>query len=296
MSEVIEPHAPPKANLVRPAARAPLPLTPDGLPRLGPLLQETLRVWRAEAATFTLVVLAVRLPLNGISAFLVGKGIEEDVASSWTLLGWSVDFGQHLLLELLLGSLSLLALSWLVERIRQDESRSFGESLRAAVSRWPAGLWTQLLGTLAWMAGLVLLLIPGLFIGVAIAFSPMLVALRGRSGLQALQGSWDLVRGRWWPVFWLWSALLLLEVGLTIPLWLPFEFLSEPSLLLILTKELLADFVTSFFFVAMVIVFLELDAQPQAGAAAPALPPLDEPEYIGTGRARPPAWIDIPPR
>lgn len=37
--------------------------------------------------------------------------------------------------------------------------------------------------------------------------------------------------------------------------------------------------------------------QPYAPLAeAPAPPPLDEPEFIGTGRTRPPAWIDTSPQ
>lgn len=287
MPEAFEPYAPPQSNLIRPSARPALPQTPEGLPRFGPLLKETLGIWRAEAGTFALVVLAVRLPLNVISALFGGIGYGEDLESSCAVFGWHLVQKQHLILEILLGVLSYLGLAWLVERVRQDGSRSFHECLAATVPRWPAGVWTQFLGTLAWIAGLVLLVVPGIFIGVATSFSPMLVSLRGRSGLEALHGSWDLVRGRWWPVFWLLVMLSVIEAGFGLLMALPSRWLPE-HLLVTIAEGLLMDFIGAFFFVAMVIVFLELDAQRRAASEAPAPPPPDEPEYVGTGRSAPP--------
>lgn len=287
MSEEIEPYAPPKANLVRPSDRAPLPVTEAGVPRSGPLLQEALRVWRAEAATFTLLVLAVSLPLNAVTALWLDWVTEKGAETSWHVIAST--YG----LKNLLGLPSLFAIAWLVERVRQGGSGSFQECLRVAVSRWPAGLGTQILLNLALLAGFLLLLIPALFVAVATVFSLALVALRGRSGLDALHGSWDLVRGRWWPVFWLLLVLAILEIGTQLLLSVPATFLPE-HLLLSLAEGVLMDLVAAFFFLALVLTFLVLEGQAQVDSAPPLPPPVQEPLFIGTGRTVPPAWIDTP--
>jgi len=54
--------------------------------------------------------------------------------------------------------------------------------------------------------GTVLLIIPGLIIGVYLAFTYLIVALR-KIGLQAFQYSINLVKGQWWRVFWIFVGI-----------------------------------------------------------------------------------------
>lgn len=51
--------------------------------------------------------------------------------------------------------------------------------------------------------GLLLLVIPGLYLGTRFAFAENIVVAEGVSGTTALQRSFDLTRDRFWPVFWL---------------------------------------------------------------------------------------------
>ncbi len=59
MSDEFQPYAPPKANLLRPAALDPLLWTARGMPRLRSLLKAAFRIWQAELGTITAILLAM---------------------------------------------------------------------------------------------------------------------------------------------------------------------------------------------------------------------------------------------
>jgi hypothetical protein len=221
----------------------------------------------------SLIVLAVHLPLNVFLVFFSGETGDGLSLSSFRL---------ERTLETLIGILSTLALAGLVESVRQGGTPSLRRCFGGAVSRWGPAIGTQMLLNLSLLLGFLLLVLPSIFIAVATAFSLVLVALRESSGTAALQGSWDLVRGRWWPTFRLLALLVLCEVGIAIGLTLPATFLPDHPLILV-ADGLITDFVMAYFFVALVVLFLELEAQAKVSSEAPD-PPLDEPGFrIGFG-------------
>lgn len=63
-------------------------------------------------------------------------------------------------------------------------------------------LWVSLLRFLASLGGLVLFILPGIWLSIALAFSSFLVLEGKARGNQALAGSLHLVKGRWWATFW----------------------------------------------------------------------------------------------
>jgi hypothetical protein len=54
---------------------------------------------------------------------------------------------------------------------------------------------------LATVGGLILLVIPGIYIGVRLAVSIEALVVEGRRGTQAMGRSWELVGGHWWHAF-----------------------------------------------------------------------------------------------
>lgn len=90
-------------------------------------------------------------------------------------------------------------------------------SYRFAIGR----LWPLLLVLLAtWlltMLGIVLLVVPGIIVGVQLSVSVPALVIEGGTARQALSRSWDLVRGHWWHTF---GTILLtwLLLGLTVNL------------------------------------------------------------------------------
>ena len=62
-------------------------------------------------------------------------------------------------------------------------------------------LLVSVLVGLATVAGLILFVIPGIYIGVRLAVSIEALVVEGRRGTQAMAWSWELVGGRWWRAF-----------------------------------------------------------------------------------------------
>ena len=62
-------------------------------------------------------------------------------------------------------------------------------------------LLVSVLVGLATVGGLILLVIPGIYIGVRLAVSIEALVVEGRRGTQAMGRSWELVGGHWWHAF-----------------------------------------------------------------------------------------------
>lgn len=60
----------------------------------------------------------------------------------------------------------------------------------------------SILASLAILGGFVLLIIPGIIFSIWFAFIPQAVALDGKKNIDALSHSRQVVKGRWWGVFW----------------------------------------------------------------------------------------------
>jgi hypothetical protein len=74
-------------------------------------------------------------------------------------------------------------------------------------------LVVSILVGLATLAGLIVLIIPGIYIGVRLAVSTQALVVEGKRGTQAMRRSWDLIGGHWWhAAFTVLLAGLLTEV------------------------------------------------------------------------------------
>jgi hypothetical protein len=66
---------------------------------------------------------------------------------------------------------------------------------------WPL-LLTGLIQFFIILGGMVLLIIPGLYLALALAYSSLHVVDRKMKGMEAIKASFRLVKGRWWSVWW----------------------------------------------------------------------------------------------
>lgn len=66
----------------------------------------------------------------------------------------------------------------------------------------PSVVFVAFLETVVILGGLILLLVPGIIFWVWFAWSQMAAILDDKKGLNALSFSRELVRGKFWPVFW----------------------------------------------------------------------------------------------
>lgn len=85
--------------------------------------------------------------------------------------------------------------------------------LAASLRLWPSFALLAGLTTVAILLGASLLVLPGLWVMVKLAFAEYLLVLRGMQPLQALQASFRLSNGYFWP-------MLACILGIMLPLWL----------------------------------------------------------------------------
>ncbi|AXO60600.1 hypothetical protein DZC76_04195 [Pseudomonas sp. phDV1] len=106
-------------------------------------------------------------------------------------------------------------------------ARSIGQTpgnaqlFAAGLQLWPTFALMTGLSTLAIMLGLSLFIVPGIWIMMRLAFSELILVLRQEPPLRALQASFTLTEGRFWPVFTCLANVL-------VPLWL-LDWWTQPS-------------------------------------------------------------------
>jgi hypothetical protein len=81
------------------------------------------------------------------------------------------------------------------------EDPSLEQSYRFGFHRLGSVLLVSVLVGLATVGGLILFVIPGIYIGVRLAVSIEALVVEGRRGTKAMGRSWELVGGHWWHAF-----------------------------------------------------------------------------------------------
>ena len=81
------------------------------------------------------------------------------------------------------------------------EDPTLEQSYRFGFHRLGSVLLVSILVGLATIGGLILLVIPGIYIGVRLAISIEALVVEGRRGTEAMGRSWGLVGGHWWHAF-----------------------------------------------------------------------------------------------
>jgi hypothetical protein len=101
----------------------------------------------------------------------------------------------------LAGLLMYLVLTGAITRAVAGEDPSVEQSYRFGFHRLGSVLLVSVLVELATIAGFILLVIPGIYIGVRLAVSVEALVVEGQRGTQAMGRSWELVGGHWWHAF-----------------------------------------------------------------------------------------------
>ncbi|PIK91555.1 hypothetical protein SYN65AY6LI_04405 [Synechococcus sp. 65AY6Li] len=114
------------------------------------------------------------------------------------LFGGILNLAYVLIVAPILGGAAL----WLVDQHLKRQAPLLGNSLNRAVSKAvPLVFGSILAGLLSFLAS-ILLIIPGIYVGVKLAFTFCAIALENQGTTGGLRYSWNLVKGRWWGVFW----------------------------------------------------------------------------------------------
>ncbi len=146
----------------------------------------------------------------GLIMNLLDKSPEGTIAKCEGVIGGAANCaaqsGPEGALAIVILIVTLVALLWsstaLIYRIHNlDKPMSIGEAFTMSLKYvWPMILagFVAAMGTII---GLILLIIPGIIIGVWLSLTSFIVVAENKRPIAALQASKDYVTGYWWPVF-----------------------------------------------------------------------------------------------
>jgi hypothetical protein len=169
------------------------------------------RHWRTLMAIAAVVVVPLTLLQYGAGHWFRtnGQQLQDQGAASSSL--WAV--AGAWLLAALVGLLLYQVLTGAITRNIAAEvtgqDLNLEQSYRFGFARLGPILVVSILVGLATLLGLIVLIIPGIYIGVRLAVSTQALVVEDRRGTQAMRRSWELVGGHWWH-----AAFTMLVAGL----------------------------------------------------------------------------------
>jgi Membrane domain of glycerophosphoryl diester phosphodiesterase len=230
---------------------------------IGGVLSEAWALYKRFLKEFFLTALVVFLVLDLLSALAdkaAGSSTGADVF--WSLVGAVIGIVGYFWVQ--------AALVELVRDVRDGRAdHSVGETYRAVQSRLPAVIVAGILAGLGIGIGLLLFLVPGLFLLTIWALLIPVIVLEGKSAGEAFTRSREIVRGHGWSMFGLVIVTFLLVAIASIVIELVFSWL--PRFLEVWIGSLVAHSLTIPFAVAaLTTAYFQLTAERSVPEPAPA--------------------------
>ncbi|MBV0934218.1 YciC family protein [Marinobacterium weihaiense] len=102
--------------------------------------------------------------------------------------------------------LSLMPVYWgatlfYLQSVLQGQPLATGRALALSLTCWGRLLITYIISVLAISFGLVLLIVPGIYIGVRLAFAEFYCVMEGMGPMEAIKASWEKTGDFFWPLF-----------------------------------------------------------------------------------------------
>jgi hypothetical protein len=179
------------------------------LPRpmgIGEILSTAFQLYQRHWRTLLAIAAVVVVPFT-LLQYLLGDQLRTrgEVTSNGVVetATWAVGIAG--LVAALAGVVMFLVLTGAITRAVAaevaGEDPSVEQSYRFGFHRLGSVLLVSVLVGLATIGGLILFVIPGIWIGVRLAVSVEALVVEGRRGTQAMGRSWELVGGHWWHAF-----------------------------------------------------------------------------------------------
>ena len=179
------------------------------LPRpmgIGEILSTAFQLYQRHWRTLLAIAAVVVVPFT-LLQYLLGDQLRTrgEVTSNGVVetATWAVGIAG--LVAALAGVVMFLVLTGAITRAVAaevaGEDPGVEQSYRFGFHRFWSVLLVSVLVGLAIIGGLILFVIPGIYIGVRLAVSVEALVVEGRRGAQAMGRSWELVGGHWWHAF-----------------------------------------------------------------------------------------------
>jgi len=173
----------------------------------GEILSAAFQLYRRHWRTLLAIAAVVVVPFTLLQYFLGDQvRLHGQTTSNGVMMStptWRV--GVAGLVTALAGLVMYLVLTGAITRAVAAETAgqdpSVEQSYRFGFHRLGPVLLVSVLVGLAVVGGLILLIIPGIWIGIRLATSTQALVVEGRRPTQAMGRSWNLVGGHWWHAF-----------------------------------------------------------------------------------------------
>ena len=174
--------------------------------RIGEILSTGFQLYRRHWRTLLAIAAVVVVPIT-LLHYLFGDLVRTQGETTRNgvveTASWSVGIAG--LVAALAGVLMYLVLTGAITRAVAaevaGEDPSVEQSYRFGFHRLGSVLLVSVLVGLAIIGGLILFIIPGIYIGIRLCVSIEALVVEGRRGTEAMGRSWGLVGGHWWHAF-----------------------------------------------------------------------------------------------
>lgn len=163
------------------------------LPSVGSLLSDT---WKLFTSTWNTSVKTSILFLYVGLAYFAG-GLLVNFAPAFTLVNLAISIAAFIITIWL----SLRVAILMLDLEAGKSGHPAAEEMKKAWDLFLPALWVGFLASIVVLGASLLLLLPGIYFGVALYFGNIILIDRGTRGTQALAASRELVKGRWWATF-----------------------------------------------------------------------------------------------
>jgi hypothetical protein len=157
------------------------------------ILKHAWDLYRKHFGVITAVVVVIWLPLDLLSSYMDHFVFDpDDIRKSFKFSQFLDNFVGIIATA---GVISIGYTSYL------GQHPSFGGAMAIGANSWGRMWWTRFLTGLALILGLLLLVIPGIYLLVRLALVEPVVVCERVSGSSAMRRSFELTKGRFWQVF-----------------------------------------------------------------------------------------------
>jgi hypothetical protein len=183
---------------------------------MGTILAKAWRVYSAGFASIAVIVVLIWGPLELLTSYMDTFVFGPDE------IGKSFRFSR--LLQNTIGALATAGVLSAGRAVLAGEQATAGSSLSKGLKAWGRVCLIQWYKGFLLVLGLLLLVIPGIYVLVRLCLAEPIAVCEQLSGRDALRRSFELTQGRFWEIFRLGLTLLVLVLGLGLVYALPAVF------------------------------------------------------------------------
>lgn len=116
------------------------------------------------------------------------------------------------IIMMIVGSIFMAAAIIRIRAGFTSETTSFGQAMLAGMKRAPAVIGASLIYMLAFLVGSILLIVPGIYLSVMLAFAFYAAAADNKGPIESIKYSYGLVKGNWWRTAGLLTIMMFVAV------------------------------------------------------------------------------------